>query len=236
MKRKANGTERCETCTLRAKAIICDLTGEELASFQKIRHTFQYDAHQTVFYEGHACLGLYLLCAGRVKLTRSSTRGQRQIVRILDAGEVIEKHGFQEDAVHQVTCETLEPSQVCLVEREPYLELVRHDADLAVKLIRFLSGELGRQVESLDSLAFKNARQRVAGVLLDLGQRFGRPGSEGVQVDIKLKREELAEMAGVTVETVIRLLSALRDEGLIRTQGKAITLVDQEALTRITRV
>jgi CRP-like cAMP-binding protein len=72
-------------------------------------------------------------------------------------------------------------------------------------------------------------------LLLELGERFGKNIGDGVLVGICLKREELAEMAGVTVETVIRLLSAFRDEGLIRVEGRTMTLLNVERLSRIAR-
>ena len=80
VKRKPCLVENCSTCGLRAKVVLCDIAGSDLAEFEKIKRTLEYAPHQTVFYEGHLCLGLYVLCSGKVKLTRSSTRGQRQIV------------------------------------------------------------------------------------------------------------------------------------------------------------
>jgi CRP/FNR family transcriptional regulator len=180
-------------------------------------------------------LGLYLLCAGLVKLTRSSARGQRQIVRIAEPGELLEKHALGDRPVHEVTCETIEPSQVCLIEKEPYLDLIRRNSDLALKIIQLLSNELGTHMDELDQFTFKTARERLAGLLLDLGDRFGRKNSTGVLVGITLKREEVAEMAGVTVETVIRLLSSFRDEGLVSIDGRSITLLNPERLARIAR-
>lgn len=227
--------ENCATCALRSKSVLCDLTGEDLVAFQKIKRLFHYEPHQTVFYEGHACLGLYLLCAGKVKLTRSSARGQRQIVRILDAGELIEKHAFRDKALHEVTCETLEPSQICLIEKEPYLLLIRHNPDLAIKLIHLLSSELSVHMDQLDQFTFKTARERLAGLLLELGERFGKTAGNEVLVGITLKREEIAEMAGVTIETVIRLLGAFRDEGLVSIDGRSITLLNPDRLARIAR-
>ncbi len=236
MKRRPCLIENCETCSLRARAILCDLAGGDLAAFQKIKRSLQYEPHQIVFYEGHVCLGLYLLCSGKVKLTRSSARGQRQIVRILDAGEVIEKHAFGDKALHEVTCETIEPSQVCLIEKEPYLDLIRRNSTLALKVIQLLSNELGMHMDQLDQFTFKTARERLAGLLLELGNRFGHKAGEGVLVGITLKREEVAEMAGVTVETVIRLLGTFRDEGLVSVDGRSITLLNPDRLARIAKL
>jgi len=227
--------ETCDSCGLRSKAVLCNLSGEHLTAFEKIKRSLMYEPQQTVFYEGHACLGLYLLCAGKVKLTRSSTSGQRQIVRILTDGELIEKHAFRTNAVHEVTCETLEPSQICLIEKEPYMALIQQNPGLALSVIQLLSSELGMNMDQLDQFTFKTARQRLAGLLLELGERFGKKADGSVQVGIALKREEVAEMAGITVETTIRLLSAFRDDGLVNIDGRAITLLKPDRLARIAR-
>ena len=235
MKRKPCLTENCDTCALRAKAVLCDLEGDDLAEFQKIKRTLDYEAQQTVFYEGHVCLGFYLLCAGKVKLTRSSARGQRQILRILGPGELIEKHAFGERALHEVTCEALEPSQVCVIDKERYLAVIHRNPQLAIKLIQLLSNELKVNMEQLDQFTFQTARARLACLLLELDDRFGKKCADQVQVGLTLKREEVAEMAGITVETAIRLLSAFRDEGLLTIDGRAITLLNPDRLARIAR-
>ncbi|WP_447972040.1 Crp/Fnr family transcriptional regulator [Nitrospira sp. Kam-Ns4a] len=236
MKRRADLIEDCQRCPHHGVSVLCDVTGSELAEFQKSKRTLSYEPHQTVFYEGHACLGFYLLCRGKVKLTRSSSRGQRQIVGILDGSVLIEKHAFRERAVHEVTCETLEQSQICLIEKEPYLALVRRNGDLALKLIQLLSNELGANMDQLDRFTFKTARERLAALLLDLAERFGKPAGDSIALTIALKREELAELAGVTVETAIRLLGAFRAEGLVTVDGRAITLLNRDRLVRIARL
>ena len=235
MKRKPCLIGNCDTCALRTKAVLCDLEGDDLAEFQKIKHSLDYEPHQTVFYEGHLCLGLYLLCTGKVKLTRSSARGQRQIVRILGPGELIEKQALGEQALHEVTCETLEPSQVCVIDKERYLAGIHRNPQLAIKLIQLLSNELKVNMEQLDQFTFQTARARLAGLLLELDDRFGKKCAGEVQVGLTLKREEVAEMAGITVETAIRLLSVFRDEGLLTIDGRAITLLNPDRLARIAR-
>ncbi len=235
MKRKPCLIENCDTCAFRGKSVVCDLEGDDLAEFQSIKHSLSYETQQTVFYEGHLCLGLYLLCVGKVKLTRSSARGQRQIVRILGPGELIEKQAFGARALHEVTCETLEPSRVCVIDKERYFAVIQRSPQLAIKLIQLLSNELRVNLDQLDQFTFQTARERLAGLLLELDDRFGKKSADRVQVGLTLKREEVAEMAGITVETAIRLLSVFRDEGLLTIDGRAITLLNPDRLARIAR-
>jgi CRP/FNR family transcriptional regulator len=236
MKRALVVSQDCAACGLREKSVVCDLEGREFDTFRAIRQSLRYDAGQTVFYEGHPCLGLYLLCSGRVKLTRTSSRGQRQIVGILEGGELIEKHAFQDGAVHEVSCETLEPAHLCVINREAYLGLLQRNSGLAIRLIELLSNELGVRMDQRDLFAFRTGRQRLAGLLLELSTKFGRKAGKGTLIGINLKREEMADMAGVAVETAIRLLSAFRKEGLISMERRSITLLNQDRLVRIARI
>jgi len=235
MKRQACLVD-CGSCAVRGQAIVCDLTEGWAEEFQAIKHSFRCGPRQTVFYEGHACVGLYVLCSGRVKLSRTSVTGHRRIVGLLDAGEVIEKHAFREQTLHEVTCETLEPSQICLIEREPYLALLRRNSGVALRLLGLLSSEVNRQLDQLDRLAFMTARQRLAKLLMEMNHRFGAGKNEEQPVGIALTREEVAEMTGVAVETAIRLLAAFRREGLVGVAGRHITLLQLERLARIARV
>lgn len=236
MKRVSAVSPDCATCGLRDKAVVCNLADAELAVFQRLKQSLCYDGQQTVFYEGHPCLGMYLLCSGKVKLTRSSSRGQRQIVRIAEGGELLEKHAFRDGALHEVTCETLESCHICFIDRHAYLELIRRDSELAIRLIQMLSLELGIRMDQRDLFAFRSGRERLAALLLELGSRFGEKAGKGTSIGIKLKREELADMAGVAVETAIRLLGNFRKEGLISVERRSITLLSRDRLARIARL
>lgn len=209
------------------------MNGSAAAEWENLRRVVSYKVGQFVFYEGHAVLGLYVLCSGRVKLTRGTAKGQQRLVGIIDAGKLIEKHAFQDRAVHQATCEALEPSTICILDRLQYLTLLEQNGDLAVRVIKLLSREMGASLSEADQLAFSSARERMAGLLLELGNRYGVDRSEGTRIALELKREELAQMAAVTVETAVRLLNSLCADHLIRLEGRRITLLDLSRLATI---
>ncbi len=223
----------CHECPQRASSAVCRAAEPDPPAFQELLHRFLYQPRQIVFYEGHESLGIYVLCSGKVKLTSSSKRGHQRNVSIVGAGELIERSGFCEAMVHAVTCETLEPSQICFIERKPYLELLLKNPPQAIELLQIVSGEDQREKNALGRLPFCKSDERLAAVLLDLGARFGKQESEGVQLEIQLTREELAELAGVAPETLIRLLSRFKKERLVATSGREITLLNSERLTKI---
>ncbi len=235
LKRQGLHIDDCQSCAHRSSSDLCNLNSVETAEFEEIRRTVVYQSGQFVFYEGHTALGLYVLCSGRVKLTRLTARGQRRLVALIDPGGLIEKHTFQDGAVHEVTCEALEPSQVCIIDRVRYLDLLKRNGGLAIRVIQLLSREMGFSLSEADQLAFASARERMARLLLELADRYGEKHSEGIRIVIQLKREELAQMAAITVETAVRLLQTFQAQQLIRMSGRDILLLDTERLARASR-
>lgn len=230
---KGMSLRECEACPFRATSPVCRAAEGDLPPFQKLVHRFLYDPRQVVFYEGHESLGLYVLCSGKVKLTSSSFKGHLRIVGIVGAGDLIEQSGFCEGTCHGVTCETLEASQVCLIERKGYLELLEKNPSLATDLLQLVSREALPRNRGLGCFSSGTTTERLAAVLVDLGKRFGRREPDGLKLDIRLTREELAELAGVAPETVIRLLSRFKRERLLATNGREIKLLKPEHLAKM---
>jgi CRP/FNR family transcriptional regulator len=208
------------------------LEGQASEDFEKIKWSVVYQPGQFIFYEGHAVLGLYILCSGRAKLTRGTDRGQQRLIEIVEPGKLVEKHTFQDGAVHQSTCEVIEPSQICIVDRSQYLTLLSQNGDFAVRIIKLLSHEMGVSLNETDQFAFASARERVAGLLLELVDRYGEPVQDGVRISLQLKREELAQMAAMTVETVVRILNSFQSTQLIHIKGRDITILQPDRLAR----
>ena len=229
-------TSDCETCSSREFSDICGILPPAEEPVGLIKHRALYQPGQFVFYEGHVALGLYILCHGRVKLTRLNRKGQQRLVGILDSGRLLEKQAFQEQPVHQVTCEALETSQICLLDRTRFLTFLKGDGELAVKLVQVLSKEMSHVMNVADRFAFTPARERLARLLLELKERFGEPVSNGTRIDLNLKREDLAQMAAVTVETVVRLLHDFQENQLITMQGREILILKSDRLSKIAGV
>ena len=226
----------CELCPNRECSEICEILPQDGDALSLVKRQVIYQPGQHVFYEGHVALGLYILCQGRVKLTRLNRKGQQRLVGILSGGQLLEKQAFQEQPVHQVTCEVLEPSQISLVDQGSFLNFLKDHGEAAVKLIQVLSKEMTDVVNTADQFAFTPARERLARLLVDLSERFGEPVEKGSRITLQLKREDLAQMAAVTVETVVRLLRDFQGAELVAVEGRNLTLLNVDRLTNIASV
>ncbi|MFQ5580057.1 MAG: Crp/Fnr family transcriptional regulator [Nitrospiria bacterium] len=199
----------------------------------KIKKSHLYEKGQAVFYEGNSCEGVYLLRSGSIKLMQSSLKGDQHTLEIILPGDLIEKSAVFCEGPHTVSAQALERSEVCLFHPEDFFELLKSHAHLALSLILVLTKEVERGRERIRRLLFESAKKRLACILVDLSHHHGARQSEGVAINLGLKRHELAEMVGVTLETTVRLLTKMKNEKLIRLNGKQIVVLDEEGLRQV---
>ncbi len=226
--------EACHTCPAQVRAVLCEAGGTGVPAFARVRSQHRYLARQTLYHEETPALGLYILCHGRIKVSRADGNGREQILRLVDPGGVLGEEVLIEGARYVGTARALEDSLAAFVAREDLLRLLRTHDGLGVSLLLLLARELVSIQTNLTRVALADARSRLATLLLDLGRRYGQPGRDGTQLALNLSRSELAAMVGLTPETVMRLLSEFREEGILRTEGRAVTLLAPARLKALT--
>jgi CRP-like cAMP-binding protein len=234
--KKVSGID-CHHCVGRALSPFCGaLSAEEMNTFMEIKRSHRYAAGQAIFYEGNPSQGIYILCSGSVKLTQSSQAGQRQIIGIVSPGDLIEKCALFHPGAHSSTAEAMAQVEVSFFDRQEFLDLLKRHPSLSIRLITVLSQEAEKGWERSRSLLFQSAMERMIDLLLDLARRHGEKRSGATMIGLELKREELAEMVGVTLETAVRLVATLREKKLIRVEGRKILILNEEKLAERKRI
>lgn len=224
----------CNGCVVRVLSSFCgDLNPYEIDTFMRIKRVHVYQKNDTIFCEDNSCGGIYILCAGSIKLVQSSKTGKQQILAIVSPGELIEKSLLFHPGRHSATAQALEHCEVSFFYRDEFMEALKSNNHLAINLIKTLSREVENVQERTRQLLFKSAKERLAETLLTLGRKHGARHDRDISIELDLKREELAEMVGVEPETVVRLLALLKKENLIRFNGKKILITDEEKLIHL---
>jgi CRP-like cAMP-binding protein len=108
---------------------------------------------------------------------------------------------------------------------------VKHNGNFALELLQIACKELGEANDYITDIAQKTVRERLAEVLIHLRKDFDLDGEKYLQ--ITLTREELANMVGTATESVIRLLSEFKQDGLIELHGRRIKMIDEKSLYKI---
>ena len=226
----------CQMCQSRGQNIFCDLGEDHLKELDAAKTTNRYKRHQIIFYEGNPPYGLYCISSGKVKIYKTDTEGHQQIVRLANTGDVIGYRSLLAGGNYEATAEILEDAEICFIDKKTFLHLLETHPSTATHVMTVLAKDLQKAEKQIIDIAHKNIRERFAELLLVFQAKFGRKTAKGIQLEISLTREELAEMIGTTQESVTRLITEFKQDGLIIAEGRNITLLDIRKLATTANV
>jgi CRP/FNR family transcriptional regulator len=118
----------------------------------------------------------------------------------------------------------LEDTQICFIPKELFIHVLKFDQGLAFEMMKLLSDELHRAEVKLTHLAQKPIRERLAETLLFIKETYGFE-TDGITLNVRLSREEIANLVGTATESAIRLLSELKKDGIVELDGKKIKIL-----------
>jgi CRP-like cAMP-binding protein len=227
----------CQQCTVRRLTCIADLASDELVDFQACAVTGLYKPRQVVFHEGAPAAGLYVLCQGTVKLYRSDRFGRDFIIDVATAGAFLGELGLDDADTYSASAEALTEAQLSFLPRERLVQFLERHPKTSIQLIATLSRALAAARRKAGELALKRGDARLADLLLRLGNGARHePDARGhPHIRLDYSRRELAEMVGVSTETVIRLLAKLKGDRTIAIEDEGVVVLDLERLTRLAR-
>lgn len=195
------------------------------------RKVILYKKKQYLFTEGSYPNALYYLSKGKIKTFKTNEEGREFITNLYKEGDFIGYLDLLEDNVYRESAVALEDSEVCIIQKEDFFDLLHKNREVASKFIKILSGNLADREERLIKLAYNSVRKRVAEALLLVEKQYRQP--EPKEAGMSISRENLASIVGASKEAVIRTLSDFKDEKLIDLKGSRIIILNQEKLVKM---
>lgn len=221
----------CQHCEQRFTSILCKSRGEYLEQFNEQKVSSHYKKGQVIFNEGAYPFGIYCINSGKIKLSHQGDDGKEHITRLLRGGDVLGYRALLSGGRYNASAVVLEDTQVCFIPKELFVTALKNDAVLSFEVMKLLSVELQRAELKITHLAQKPVRERLAETLLFIKETYGYE-QDGITLNVRLSREEIANLVGTATESTIRLLSEFRKDGLIELDGKKISFLDMNALVR----
>jgi CRP/FNR family transcriptional regulator, cyclic AMP receptor protein len=222
--------EDCLGCVWRSEGFFCDLPNSELRQFSSYKITHAYPRGTALFTEGQPANGVYMLCAGRVKLSTYSEEGRSLIVRVAEPGEILGLSACVAGVTHEGSAQVIADCQVNFVRRSEFLSLLKNNSAAAMNAIRELSHLYHKAHAQICSLGLSvSAGDKLAKLLLDWSKKCD-DGGAGVSIEMLYTHEEVAEMIGTSRETVTRMLKIFKDRGLIQIIGPHLLIPDKRRL------
>jgi len=218
--------ESCLSCATREDGLFCQLPHAALSTLNSLRQTSVYPKGALLFVEGQATRGLYILCSGEAKLYVNSAEGQSITLRVVEQGEVLGLNSLIADERYPATAETMCPCQVSFIPRLEFLQFMRANADVALRVAKHLSMELSKAWKQTRMLALApDTHSKLLQFLLEWGQKHGRPAADGLRIALHMTHEEIAQSIGASRESVSRILSDWKHRGVIRSTSGIITIL-----------
>lgn len=221
----------CQHCQARFGSIFCKAEGEQLATLNASKVCSLYKKGQVIFQEGAHSFGIYCINSGKIKLSHSGDDGREQIIRLVKAGDIMGYKALLSGERYTATAIALEDAQVCFIPKDLFLSVLQSDPSLSLEMMRILSSELRKAELKITHLAQKPVRERLAETLLFIHETYGVE-SDGQTLNVRLSREEIANLVGTATESAIRLLSEFKKEGMIELEGKKIRLLNMKSMIK----
>ncbi|MDB5274573.1 MAG: transcriptional regulator [Chitinophagaceae bacterium] len=184
-----------------------------------------------IYSEGSYPNFLYFINKGKVKTFKTDKLGNEFITGLHAEGDFLGYIDLLENSAYSDSALAMEDTEVCTIKREDFFALIYNNRDIANKFIKMLSDNVIEREERLLKLAYQSVRKRVAEALMQLQNKYKQEGHEAFSMAIS--RDDLSGLVGASKETVIRMLSDFKEEGLIQVNGSRITLLKPDKLMNL---
>jgi CRP-like cAMP-binding protein len=204
---KSNNCEYCET------KLYAGLSDRQVKELDGRLGLCRSEPRHLLFRAGDPTKYLYVVREGQVKLTRTDIDGQEHLLNLVGPGYFL---GFDAigNSTYSYNAETLTPTVFCRIKHDDIVWLLKEAPQVSLNILLAVNEQLAQARDMISALGQKTAIEKVAALLLSLYPP-GAPGGSGKAGALHLSRIEMAEILGLTVETVSRIMAELRRKGII---------------------
>lgn len=228
-----NILDNCLTCPVRGEHLFCNLSAQAGQRLNDIKSTAIYPKGTMLFIEGQQPRGVFVLCAGKAKLSTSSREGKTIITKISESGDVLGLNAVISNRPYEVTAEMMEPGQANFVPRESLMQFMKDHPEVAARIAQQLSRNYYTAYDEIRTLGLAaSPSEKFAKLLLSWSTKSAQPDGSS-QVKLTLTHEEIAEIIGTTRETVSRLFSEFKKKQLMQMKGATLIIRSRLALEKI---
>ena len=210
--------------------IFSSLSDDHAVELASIAVEKSYKKNQVIFDQGDPGNSLIILRSGLVKISLVDSNDHEFIIKTLAENDFFGEMSLLDGGRRSASAIAVEDTRVLIIYREDFVRLIKKNPNVALHMLTVLTHRLRMTTDNISNLTFFDAYGKVARCLLDLSDKIGVKGDEGIVLDVKLSRQELANMAGLTRETFARILKEFQIRGCLKTQGKKIIILSKKIL------
>ena len=216
---------------LKRVPIFASLSEQEFAFLTPRLAQRQFHAGELIFSEDDACVGLYVVRAGNVRIFKSSVGGREQVLAIEGPGNSIAELPVFDGGTYPASAQAVTDCSLVFFSRQDFHALCLQHPQVALKVLRIVGARLRRLVGIIEELSFTTVRHRLIALLVRLGKAEGVRNGDAITVTLSMNNSELAAQIGTVRELVSRNLSRLQAEGLIVVDGRRLQIPSLKRLS-----
>lgn len=219
----------CSTCSMHQLCLPANLNECDTQELNKIIARRKIPRDGFLYRIGDQFTSLYAVRLGDFKTYHENLAGDRQITGFQMAGELLGMDAI-DSGNHQCDAVALNDSEVCIIPFKTLEILFSEMPQLAHHFHCIMSKEIAHEQKVLMLLGTMRAEQRFAAFLVNLSVRYSLRGYSPTRFQLKMTREDIGNYLGLTIESISRVISKMRNEGLIKVQQRNVEILDLPTL------
>ena len=234
MKSRASAESRIDLLT----HVFPALDAAAISELNELCLETNYEEDALISQEGSYASGVHVVRAGLVKIGKYGQSGTgKRVLRFLGVGELLGLEAVAlEHSANIQYAKAIVPSTLIFIERGNLFAFRRDHPEICVDLCRWLAREVVMLEFKLTRDAVESLDRNLALVLIALAHKYGVSTQEGIVIDLLVSRQIIAEMLGVSVESLARSLKRFRDRNFIAASGRRIIIMDIDSLKERARI
>jgi len=210
-------------------ALFSAFSDEDLEKVLVLIKRKRYDKGEIIFNEGDICDQLLIVNGGSLKVFQVSKEGKEQILYVLNEGSFLGDLNLLKKDVYTFSASALEETHLCTIAKDDFDGLMREHPALTAQVMAYAHDRIRDLEKLVQTLTTKDVESRLAALLIRLAESFGIKKENGIEIQLPITREEMANFVGLTRETVSRKLSSLQADGLIELGDNRMLLIKDMA-------
>ena len=218
-----------DTLELLHNCYLCrDLDQKELEALEEIVSIRKTNEGELLFFQGDPATGFYLLLSGSVRVYKASPDGKEYTLHHIKSGQMFAEAAVFEGETFPANAVSTVESTVAFFPKEQFVRLIGNSPQISLKMITALSGYVREFNQQIEDLSLREVPARLASHLLRKVEEINSN-----QFILDISKTELARSLGTISETLSRNLKKLRDLGIVKVDGKNITILDPKRLQAV---
>jgi CRP/FNR family transcriptional regulator len=221
------------TIELNKIPIFSALNEDEAKEVQPYAVKEKFKKKEEIFSEGDPSDWFYILMSGKVKITKLSHDGREIIIELISPPDFFGGFAVLKGFPYPANAVAMEDSDILKISRHNLLKIIDRFPNIMYEITSNLGDRIREFHDTLKNIALERVESRIAALLLKLSDKAGQKTDGSIMIDMRLTKQDIAEMVGTTVETTIRVMSKFKKSGFIADKDGKIVVKKPDELKAI---